>query len=455
MARSDALVLQKMGGLRELARLFFPVLLMTCSTYIILCIEKFFLGHLSEQILGVAVTAVYSCQIFQGACVALVMMAQVLVGRLHGEGRLTDIGAGIWQFLWFSCLALFVIVPISLVYGAFYFGGTELEATGCQYFYALVAISFLFPLGAVLSCFYLGRGKTRLVLWATLGTQLVKLLTAYILIFGWGPFPSFGLMGGAISTFIAQGGFCLFLLWTFLRPDHIAAYHTHQWRFQPKLFWECIQPGLLRAANRVLAFSSWAMIARLLTSRGDEALSVMAAGGALFFFLPFLGDAICQAQTTAVSQMLGARHYTAFNKVFWSGSILVLLISLLIAIPLLVFPCETFHWLLPNSILSDAAIQKVFLGCWLCCVFLSLHFVPLSYCLAFKDLKFILFMGAFNWINGFLFMYWAMNIVQIESGQFWIILSGMHFTSWLIYLFRMKWLVSRIPQAAERQPLLG
>ena len=145
------------------------------------------------------------------------MMAQVFVGRWLGAQEWKAIGPGIWQFIWFSVLSMFITVPCQLIYGKFYFHGTGLEEVVLPYFYLLVGINFLYPLGSTLACFYLGQGKTRLVLWVTISSQVGKLLFAYLLIFGWGGWiPSLGLLGGAVSTLVAQGGFCLALLGVFL-----------------------------------------------------------------------------------------------------------------------------------------------------------------------------------------------------------------------------------------------
>ena len=115
------------------------------------------------------------------------------------------------------------------------------------YFYFLAAINFLYPLGITLTCFYVGRGKTFLILLSTIGLQLLKIALAYLFIFGWGNWiPSFGILGGAISTAIAHGSFCLFLFFLFLSKPNALLLDTRNWKFKPKLFWECIHPGLLR-----------------------------------------------------------------------------------------------------------------------------------------------------------------------------------------------------------------
>ena len=442
MAETDIGQFRPRGELKELALLFFPILVTVFSTYFMLFVEQLLLVRFSTQAMEVAITASYPCQVFLGPSLAIAMMAQVFVGRWYGAGQLDRIGPGVWQFIWFSCLSLLATVPLSWLGGTFYFRGTPIETIGLSYFHYSMGISFLFPLAATLSCFYLGQGQTRFILFATLGSQGVKFLTACLLIFGWGWIPSFGLMGALISTVIAQGSFCLFLLWRFLQPKRAAIYHSHAWRFQPKLFWECIQPGLLRGGSRLLTFTSWAMIARLMTARGGDYLLILSIGGTLFAFLPFLGDAICQAQTTIVAQILGGKEYWRLHRTFWAGMTLVALVVCVVSIPLALFPSITFSWIFPAVVLSQAAIQKVFLGVLLCFALFAFAFVSVSYVLAFKDTKASLFIGACNWIDGFLLMYLMMEFAGMKADQFWLVLSLMHFASGALYFLRMRWLIS-------------
>ena len=427
------------GGFRKLILLFLPISLVTFSSAMFLFIEKLLLAYLSTQTMEAAVNAAYVCQIFQAPCVALVMMAQVFVGRWLGAQDFKVIGPGIWQFIWFSFLSMLLTVPCSIVYGKYYFQGTGLEEIVRSYFYFLISINFLYPLGATLSCFYLGQGKTRLVLFATLGTQSIKLLLTYLFIFGWGGWiPALGLLGGAVSTLVAQGGFCVLLFWVFIHSKQATIFHSRIWRLQSKLFWECIHPGLLRAINRILNFCAWAAVAHLMVAKGGNYLLVLSIGGTLFFFLPFVGDAICQAQTTVVSQILGARSYHLLDNSFRSGFLLTFLIVALFSIPLILFPSQLFHYLFPTIVLNGVVINEVFLGIWLSFIFYTFCSLPISYILAFKDMRFSLFMGALNWINGFLLMYLAINFFQIAANQFWTVLSLMHATTFLLYFWRMR-----------------
>lgn len=443
------------GSFKPLLRLFVPVMLMTFSNCIFLFLEKLFLARLSVEAMVAAVSATYACMVFQVPCVALAMMAQVFVARWLGGQEFRVIGPGIWQFIWFSFLSMVITVPGNLIYGHYYFQGVSIEAVVQPYFIFLVSINFLYPLAAVLTCFYLGQGKTLLVLYSTVGSQVLKMLLAYLLIFGWGDWiPAFGLMGGAISTLIAQGGVCLLLFLIFISKKNVAGFDSRNWFFRPRLFWDCIQTGLLRAGNRILNVTSWASIAYLMSSKGGEYQLVLSLGGTLFLFLPFLGDALCQAQTIVVSQILGAERYDSLKKAFRSGSLLSLAAIAIMAIPFLCLPLQTYNYLFSTVVLSETVVRLVFFGIWLSFAFSTFGFVPISYILAFKDTKFSLFMGCLNWLNGYLLMFFAINYINIPSDQFWIVLSLMHGSTALMYVWRMKWLESKIvPKFALQTPL--
>jgi len=436
---------QATGGFKELLLLFFPLVAVSFSNCLFLLVEKLFLAHLSKIDFEAAVNAVYAWQIFQGSCLALAMTAQVYVGRWWGANDEKSIGPGIWQFIWFSFFSILITVPMGCLFGYFYFKGTEIEGVVLPYYYFLLVINFLFPLAVCLASFYIGQGKTRLVLWSTLAAQVTKIGLAYILILGWSSWiPSMGLMGGAISTLIAQGGLCVVLFAVFLNSKHALVYDTRNWHFKPRLFWNCIYPGLSRASCRMLTFLSWAAIAHLMSVKGGDYLLFVSIGGSLFLFVSFLSDALCQAQTTIASQILGAGQYDLLRRAFRSGLILVLITTGITAIPFLVFPTVTFSYLFTGMHLDEATIRKVFFGVWLSFAFFNYVFLPISHVLAFKDAKFFFFMGVMNWFNGFLLMYVAIVKFNIAADQFWLVLSLMHATTALLYYCRMRWLESRV-----------
>jgi MATE family multidrug resistance protein len=388
------------GGFKELVFLFIPLAAVAFSNCAYLVIEKLFLVHLSPIDLEAAINAAYAWQIFQGFCIALAMMAQVYVGRCYGAKDFKAIGVGIWQFIWFSLLSTFLTLPLGILYGHYYFRNTEIESVVWPYYSFLLAITFLFPLTIALTSFYIGQGKTRLVFWATLISQVAKVGIASILILGWRDWIApMGLIGGAMSTLIAQGGLCVVLFVVFLSSKNREECQTGNWHWRPSFCWECLYPGVMRAFGRVITFACWASIAYLMSSRGGDYLLILSVGGTLFLVFQFLSEALYQAQVTVVSNILGSGHYDDLKRAYYSAFLLVTLMITIVGLPLLIAPLSIFGYLFPGVVLSEVTIKNVFFGVWLCCAFFSYSFIPIGHVFAFKDAHFFLFMGAFNWIN--------------------------------------------------------
>ncbi len=176
-------------------------------------------------------------------------------------------------------LSMLISVPGNLFYGRLYLTNTEIETTAWSYLYLLTAINFLYPLGAVLTCFFLGLRKRRLVFYGSIGCHLLKLSLVYLLIFGWRDWiPAFGLFGGALAALVAQGGYCLLLLVAFLNKDHASTYDTRRWLLRPKALYDSIRPGLLREVGYVVTFTAWLTTIHLMTAKGGNYLLVLSLG---------------------------------------------------------------------------------------------------------------------------------------------------------------------------------
>jgi Na+-driven multidrug efflux pump len=254
-------------------------------------------------------------------------------------------------------------------------------------------------------------------------------------------------MGGALSTLVAQGLLCVVLLSVFLNRNHQTLFHSHLWQFQWSLFSECMRACFSRAMNRVLNFTSWAATAHLMVAKGGMHLLVLSTGGVVSLFLPFLFEAICQTQITRVASFLGGGRVTSARSAIRSGFYVVLCIVVLMAIPLVVCSSTLFTWLFPNLDLDLQTIQIIFFGNWLSFSFFTLAAIPVSHVLACKDFQFPIWMGCFNWINGYLLMYLMIEVIAIPAEFFWCALSLMHISTFCIYLWRIRYLtLVKIPQ---------
>ncbi|NGX43143.1 MAG: hypothetical protein K940chlam7_01434 [Chlamydiae bacterium] len=439
------------GGIKELVKLVIPLLMISFSNLLFLLVEKIFLARLSVDAMNAAMASVYVCQVLQIPCVAIALMTQVYLGRLLGANQKGGVGPVVWQMIWFSALSMIVTVPAGLAYGSYYFHGSDFEGIIWPYFCLNLAINFMFPLSTTLSCFYIATRKIYFLFLVTVLSQVLKIVCGYLFIFGWGDWiPSLGLLGGAISLLLAMTVLCSLLFFRFLAGENAKVYKSHAFQFKWKLFWEGLHPGILRAFNRILSVTSWVAITRLMIVRGGDYSVVLSVGGALFLFLPFLSEGLLQAQITAISGIIGSRKLELISKSIRSGTFIACVAIVIIGIPLLVFPRASIYYLFPTIPFGDFTIYKLMCGVWLCFGLYTLGVLPLSVVLAFKDTKFSLFMGGVSWINGYLLMYTAIEVMNIAPEQFWFVLGLMHGSTLIMYYLRMKWLEAK----AKRQPTL-
>lgn len=448
--RSKAFFKFSLEELYELLFFFYPVALITFFQQLFLFVEKLLLAQLSLSMMETAVLVGYLAQVFQISLVIMAMMAQVWVAKNHAAGDWQKIGPGLWQWIWFALLSMVISIPGNIFYGHFYLANTEIEGMAWPYFYLLIGINFLYPLGAVLSCFFLGMKKRRLVFFGSLGCHLLKLGLVYFLIFGWGEIiPAFGLLGGALAAMIAQGLYCLILLGVFLNRTHASLYRTREWQLNMGAFSRLIRPGLFRALSRIFTFTAWLTTTYLMSAKGGEYLLVLSLGGTLLLFSSFISEALCQAQTLTLSGILGGKNNFRFWPSISAGSLIAGVLSLLLTIPFLFIPQRTFEWLFPEVVLSSSQVSTILFGAWLTTSLSIFSSIPASGLLAFQDMGFVALMGLFSWLNGFLWMYWVMDIIQVNAYLFWHMIGMSHLANGLVCAWRLKYLMANSYAAAN------
>lgn len=440
----------KNSEMNRVQLLFFPLVGSCLTNYLYIFLEKIFLSRVSQHALEAAINITFVCQIFQMASLAIAMMAQVSIGRWFGSRRFDQIGPGTWQYIWFSFLSMIVTVPVCLAYGYWYFLGSEIEQVATTYFYVLTFSNFLFPLYAALSSYFLGQGRTRLILFANLGEQIVKIALGYVLIFGLDPWiPSLGILGGIISSLSVHLLLCIFLGAFVLRKKERKLFHTNQWKFRFDLFWNCIQPGIFRAFNRIFNVLSWGAIAHLMVSRGGDYLLILSLGGSFSLFLPFLFEAIYQAETIVLSQHIGEKRHDLLSKTVRSGFLLVAVSIVLTSSPFLIYAKQLFPCFFPLVSLDPISISLLFLGVWIWFAYFTLSAIPISYILAFKDTRFYSILGGITCVTDYLLMYFFIEKMQMNANLFWVVLSLVQMMGTIpFYFWRMKILSRRQFQPA-------
>lgn len=330
--------------LRELARLSLPMVISQGAFAAMVFTDRWFMSQLDAvhiaAAMGGAVAAFFSKSLFVG----LISYANALVAQYYGAGQLQRCPRVVSQGVIIAVCALPFLALITVGVGqAFaYMGHDPLQVPlERAYFYALMAGSFFHLLKACLACYFVGIGRTRVVMLVDVAGICLNIPLTWLLVFGHGGLPELGIVGAALGTVCSQAfTIALFLLFYLNR--------THRLRFAV-LESFCFDRGVMRRYLRLgspSALESFMNTATfnlfLLMFQGYGV--VQGASMAIVFnwdmlsFVPMMG--LGMGVMTLIGQFVGRGDMQRANQVISSGFILALSYSAILALVFLIFRVE-------------------------------------------------------------------------------------------------------------------
>ncbi|WP_186646699.1 MATE family efflux transporter [Fluviispira vulneris] len=318
----------KMDGLIQLIYLAFPLMLNNLSTNLMLFFDRLILANDSTHAMNAAITIGISCNIFHFAMTSIAASAEVFVGRANGSHNLKKIGEPVWQMIWFSCMTFIIFIPLA-IYGQNIFIPEQYKENGTMFYKLYMFCGPIFPFVMALSAFFIGRGKTKIIICTNLIGNIFNLILAYIFIlkFKMGP------TGAALSTIMAQilQGVILFSL--FLKRENRNTFGSSKISFNIKLFLENLNIGLPMAIAYIVELGGWAMIIRILSASGQKYLTAFAIGQSLFILFTFISEGLQKAIIVLASNYIGENNWFKFKKLFLESIKVQIFIALILLIP--------------------------------------------------------------------------------------------------------------------------
>ncbi len=391
-----------MASLRELITLAFPIIFVLVCTNLASFCDRLLLSRYSLEAFEGCVSASFLCMLFQVPCIRLASIAQVFVGKQVGEGDGSSVGQYVWQMIWFSLLSLVIILPAGLLLAPVYFSETSIERVGMVYFKGMLYAHALFPLGAALSSFFMGIGKTRFIVYAMLLSQIVHFSLALLLIFGVpGVVPPLGILGAVIALITSQGLFCITLLGVFFKKAYRRTYGTWNYRLKGALFYECLKVGLPSALGKLSALLAWVAITKIMIVKGDAYLTVLSVGSTLTLIIIFINDGLGRAVTTVASYIIGAGKWVPYAAKLGRSTLLFLgLFSLIFLVPFVICP-DMFSSLvfpsLPREHLSF--IYPALFWIWIYALTNGISFLGIGLLTATRQTFFYMVLCQLTWIT--------------------------------------------------------
>ncbi len=236
--------------------------------------------------------------------VGIVSMTGAIISQHIGNHEPEKVGKLLWQSIWLSLM----FAPVFLLVGIFarqFFIATgqpdeliDLETTYLR-FLMLAALGIV--LETALSGFFSAIERTRIVMWVSIASGLLNLALDWLLIFGWGPIPSLGIMGAAIATAIAFWFKVACFGWLILRPQYEQAYrlsgtHRPSWSVLGNLLFFGLPTGLMYVSES----GGFAAIILRIGRLGDLPLraTTMAINFNMVAFVPLVGVSVAASVLT-------------------------------------------------------------------------------------------------------------------------------------------------------------
>ena len=295
------------GSLRELVQVALPLVISSGSVTLMYVVDRIFLTWHSPEALAAAMPASMVHWTLLSVPFGVAMYTNTFVSQYDGAQRPDRIAASLWQAIYLAVVAGFLLALLTPLSGPIFAWGKhdpEVQVQEVRYLRVLCLGSLPFLLSGALSGFFTGRGRTTVVMWVNVTASLLNIGLDYLLIFGGGPVPGWGITGAAIATvsaqFTAVGLYAIVLL----RPETVKEFGLlANRRFDRELFGRFIKYGVPNGVMSLVDVAGFTVFLLLLGQIGSDELAAtnLAFNINSMAFVPMLGVG------TAVMTLVGRR----------------------------------------------------------------------------------------------------------------------------------------------------
>lgn len=311
------------GSYRELLAVAIPLMLSAATQSLMHVIDRVFLTWYSQDALAAALPAGILYWSLLSLPFGIASYLNTFVAQYDGAGKPERVAAAVWQGLYFS-LAVGGLLMLGVPWADRIFTAIghdpNVAVMESIYFRWLCLGGIPSVLHCALSAFYSGRGKTNVVLVVNVVCVSINALLDYALIFGWGPFPEWGIAGAAMTDTFGEILASVILAALILSPANCRLYPFWQaWKFDRRLMADLFKFGGasgLQMFIDVAGFAAFMMIVGWIGPR-ELAATNIAFNLNTLSFIPVIGVGI--AVSTLVGQRIGEGRPHLATRSTWKG----------------------------------------------------------------------------------------------------------------------------------------
>ena len=339
------------GSVKELWQISLPLMISALASLLMIFVDRCFLARYSLNALNAAVNSGTLAWAFLGGSGMLTVMSEVFVAQYNGAGLYKKIGIPVWQMIWISILSIFLFVPLGL-WGSHLFFKNSLNAQlQIDYFGYLMIFGSFYPLMTAFSGFYIGRGKTRLLIYLAIAANIINVIFDWIFIFGiQGIIPSMGMKGAAIATCLGTVFQAAILGYLFFSKKNRELYGTGNYKFHFETFKKCFKVGFPPAIFYFLEIIGWALFFMMMTSLGDIHITISSICQSVVILLSFFFDGLNRGIASLAGNFIGAKKIHLIQSLLKSAIKMQVIFVVITSVFLVFDPKLVLDFLIPGSI---------------------------------------------------------------------------------------------------------
>ena len=309
--------------IKKLLVIAVPMVISQASDTLMLFVDRLFLSRLGEEYLAASMSGGLMQLMLGFFFIGTIGYVTAVVAQYYGAGNNRKCAEATVQAMILALISYPVILALSPLVKLFFsaVGQTALQVElGFEYFQTLIFGIIFLIMRHALAGFFIGIGRTTVVMAANAAGMIINIPINYILIYGKAGFPALGLKGAAIGT--VAGNFVIFiimLLFYFRGKNRVDFCTNSAFSFRPGIMKTLLRYGTPAGVEMFLNIAAFNLFVQTMHSYGTKvaAAVTIAFNWDIVAFLPMLG--MGHAVTSLVGRFMGAGMPEEAGKTAYTG----------------------------------------------------------------------------------------------------------------------------------------
>lgn len=304
--------------LRDIGNIALPMVVSQASETIMMFVDRLFVSRLTPLHIAGAMSGGVTSYTVMSLFLGILGYVNAVVAQNDGAGNKPMCARATAQSFRLAFLAWpIILLTIPLIKMYFQAMGHTPELIGLEHgYFRIVIFGSIFALiKMALSGFFIGLGRTRVVMIANVIGMFINIPANWILVFGKLGFPAMGMAGAAIGTILGSACIMFILLGVYLSPRYRNEYGTHrETRFDGRLMKLLLEYGSPAGLETFLNVAVFNFFLQLMNSYGSDTATAVtiAFNYDMMVFVPMLGLGL--AATTLSGRYVGAQNIPGVER---------------------------------------------------------------------------------------------------------------------------------------------